>query len=134
VDRCRRLRPARDDVTEPVEKGPTIRDIYDREHSNQGEERWKERPSRLDRYRRTRYVHGMKLKTSITLEEETVAALDREAGGTTNRSRLIEQAILEFLDRRRRAARDARDLHLINRNAQELNDEMADVLDYQVRL
>ena len=76
----------------------------------------------------------MKLKTSITLEEETVAALDREAGGTTNRSRLIEQAILEFLDRRRRAARDARDLRLINRRARELNEEMADVLEYQVKL
>jgi len=47
----------------------------------------------------------MKLKTSVTLEEETVMALDREAGSGTNRSRLIEQAILEFLDRRRRAAR-----------------------------
>ena len=76
----------------------------------------------------------MRLKTSVTLEEETVAALDREAGETTNRSRLIEQAILEFLERRRRAARDTRDLDLINRNAQELNEEMADVLEYQVKL
>ena len=76
----------------------------------------------------------MRLKTSITLEEETVAALDREAGPTANRSRLIEQAILEFLDRRRRAARDARDFALINRSARELNEEMADVLDYQVKL
>ena len=75
----------------------------------------------------------MRLKTSVTLDEETVAELDREAGTTTNRSRLIETAILEFLDRRRRAARDARDLELINRSARELNDEMADVLDYQVK-
>ena len=76
----------------------------------------------------------MRLKTSVTLEEETVAALDREAGTVINRSRLIEQAILEFLDRRRRAARDTRDLNLINRSAHELNEEMADVLDYQVKL
>jgi len=76
----------------------------------------------------------MRLKTSVTLEEETVAALDREAGKATNRSRLIEQAILEFLDRRKRAARDARDLDLLNRNADRLNAEMAEVLEYQVKL
>jgi metal-responsive CopG/Arc/MetJ family transcriptional regulator len=76
----------------------------------------------------------MRLKTSVTLDEETVAELDREAGTTRNRSRLIETAILEFLERRRRATRDARDLELINRSARELNEEMADVLDYQVKL
>lgn len=87
----------------------------------------------LAAYRGWRHTLGMRLKTSITLEQETVAALDREAGDATNRSRLIEQAIVEFLDRRRRATRDARDQHLINRKAAELNEEMADVLEYQMK-
>ena len=56
-----------------------------------------------------------------------VAALDREAGEASNRSRVIELAIGEFLERRRRAAREARDLELINRRARELNAEMAEV-------
>ena len=76
----------------------------------------------------------MRMKTSVTLDKDVVVALDRAAGDSSSRSRLIERAILEFLDRRRRATRDARDLELLNRNARRLNEEMADVLDYQVRL
>ena len=76
----------------------------------------------------------MRMKTSVTLDKDVVVALDREAGDSSSRSRLIERAILEFLDRRRRAARDARDLEILNRNARRLNEEMADVLDYQVKL
>jgi metal-responsive CopG/Arc/MetJ family transcriptional regulator len=76
----------------------------------------------------------MRIKTSVTLDREVIVALDRESGETSSRSRLIEQAILEFLDRRRRAARDARDLEILNRNARRLNKEMADVLEYQVKL
>ena len=76
----------------------------------------------------------MRMKTSVTLEKDVVVALDSAAGDSSSRSRLIEQAILEFLDRRRRAARDARDLELLNRNARRLNQEMADVLGYQVKI
>ena len=76
----------------------------------------------------------MRIKTSVTLDEEVIAALDREAGDATNRSRLIEQAILDFLDRRRRAERDARDRAILDREADALNAEMADVLEYQVKL
>ena len=74
------------------------------------------------------------MKTSVTLDEETLIALDAEAGDGTSRSRLIEQAIVEFLDRRRRAARDARDRETLDKEATALNDEMADVLDYQVKI
>ena len=73
----------------------------------------------------------MRVKTSVTLDDETLAAIDRVSGETMSRSRLIEQAILEFLERRRRDEREARDLAIINQEADALNDEMADVLDYQ---
>ena len=76
----------------------------------------------------------MRVKTSVTLDEETLAALDEEAGDETNRSRLIEQAVLDFIDRRRRAARDARDREISDRESDALNEEMADVLDYQVKI
>ena len=70
----------------------------------------------------------------MTLDEETIAALDEEAGDETNRSRLIEQAVLDFIDRRRRAARDARDREILDRESEALNEEMADILDYQVKI
>jgi metal-responsive CopG/Arc/MetJ family transcriptional regulator len=73
----------------------------------------------------------MRVKTSITLPEELVRALDRAGGGQRNRSRLIEQAVRELLDARARAGRDARDVEIINRHADRLNDEAADVLGYQ---
>ena len=73
----------------------------------------------------------MKVKTSITLSEETLEAVDELAAKGGGRSRVIEMALREFLARRKRAARDARDLAVLNRDADQLNDEMADILDYQ---
>lgn len=74
----------------------------------------------------------MKLKTSVTLSEETVRALDEIAGPGGNRSRVIEEAMSEFVRRRSRELRDARDLEIINRNAERLNREVEDILAYQV--
>jgi metal-responsive CopG/Arc/MetJ family transcriptional regulator len=76
----------------------------------------------------------MRVKTSITLPEELLRSLDRSAGGLTNRSRAIEKAVRDMLETEARAARDARDVELINRHADRLNDEAADVLDYQVKI
>lgn len=74
----------------------------------------------------------MKVKTSVTLSEETLRAIDEIAGQRTSRSRVIEQAVIEHLDRRRRAKRNARDVEIINRHAARLNREMEDVLAYQI--
>ena len=73
----------------------------------------------------------MKVKTSITLAEETLAAVDELAESFGSRSGVVEHALREFLARRLRSARDARDLAVLNRDADVLNREMADVLEYQ---
>lgn len=72
----------------------------------------------------------MKGKISITLAEETLSALDEAAVGS-NRSRLIEEAVRDFLARRARAKREALELERLNRAAPALNREMDDVLAYQ---
>lgn len=59
--------------------------------------------------------------------------LDRVAGRTA-RSRVIETAVSEYLKRRARAARDARDRELLDRQAETLNEEAADALAFQVKL
>ena len=74
----------------------------------------------------------MKVKTSVTLSEETVRAIDEIAGRGRSRSRVIEEAVIEHLDRRRRVKRNARDVEIINRHAARLNREMEDVLAYQI--
>jgi metal-responsive CopG/Arc/MetJ family transcriptional regulator len=74
----------------------------------------------------------MKVKTSVTLEQNVARELDRIVGRDGSRSAVIELAVREFLERRLRVSRDAKDLRLLNRHAARLNREAADVLGYQV--
>ena len=73
----------------------------------------------------------MKVKTSITLSRAALEAVERLAAKGSSRSQVIEDAILEYVARRRRAARDRRDLKILNDVADDLNREMIDVLAYQ---
>jgi metal-responsive CopG/Arc/MetJ family transcriptional regulator len=74
----------------------------------------------------------MKVKTSITLSPDVLEAIDARAGRGRTRSEFIETALRAFLDQTRRQERDARDLDILNRRAEQLNREAADVLTYQV--
>ncbi len=76
----------------------------------------------------------MKVKTSITLSEDLLKAIDKEAGPSKNRSDFIETALWAYLEHRRREVRDAQDLEIINRHSERLNREALDVLGYQVEL
>jgi metal-responsive CopG/Arc/MetJ family transcriptional regulator len=73
----------------------------------------------------------MRVKTSVTIDERVLKAIDKAATRSRSRSRLIEDAALEFLARRARSAREARDLAILNEAAEALNREMEDVLAYQ---
>jgi metal-responsive CopG/Arc/MetJ family transcriptional regulator len=73
----------------------------------------------------------MKEKTSITLSREVLAEIDRLAGSKHSRSACIERILRRFLRERARAEAQARDLERINRSAARLNQEAADVLEYQ---
>ena len=76
------------------------------------------------------YIGGMKVKTSVTLTQELLDAISRvtDAG---NRSALIEEATWSYLRARTRAKREKRELELINKNADALNEEAIDVFEYQ---
>jgi metal-responsive CopG/Arc/MetJ family transcriptional regulator len=73
----------------------------------------------------------MRIKTSVTIDERVLRAIDKATTRTRSRSRLMEEAAREFLARRARAAREARDLAILNESAEALNREMEDVLAYQ---
>jgi metal-responsive CopG/Arc/MetJ family transcriptional regulator len=74
----------------------------------------------------------MRVKISVTLPEDLLRSLDQVAGEQGgNRSRLIEQAIRALFEAQPRADRDATDIEIINRCADRLNKEAADVLEYQ---
>ncbi len=76
----------------------------------------------------------MKIKTSITLPEEILEAVDRLAGPANNRSAVIERAVREFLASQARRQRDARDREILDKHAQRLSREAEDVLSYQVEV
>jgi predicted transcriptional regulator len=73
----------------------------------------------------------MKVKTSVTLSRTAVRALDRLAGRNGNRSAVAERAILEYARLRARADRNDRDRELIDGHADELNEELSEVLAFQ---
>lgn len=77
----------------------------------------------------------MKSKTSITLSEDLLTVVDQEAREQKqNRSEFIEEALRAFLAQLAREKKDARDLAILNRRAKALNEEAADVLEYQALL
>jgi hypothetical protein len=88
-------------------------------------------PPAIELYRILKYLSSMKIKTSITLSASTIEAVDKLAGPGMARSRVIEQAVLEFVQRRRRQLREQRDLEILNRSADRLNREIEDVLAFQ---
>ena len=47
---------------------------------------------------------------------------------------MLEEALREYLANRKRRKRDARDLEVLNSEADRLNEEALDVLDYQVEV
>ena len=76
----------------------------------------------------------MKVKTSITLSDDLIVLLDQHIGQFKNRSDLIEAAIRNYIAEIDRKEREARDIEIINRNADRLNEEAMDVLSFQVEL
>ncbi len=76
----------------------------------------------------------MKIKTSVTLSDTLIAAIDRHAGKNANRSEFIETAVRAYIAALVRRQQNRRDLAIINRRAARLNREANDVLDYQVPL
>ena len=76
----------------------------------------------------------MKVKTSITLSEDVLRAIDQISGESINRSAFIELALKDYLAKKAKKMRDQRDLGILNNSSKHLNSEAEDVLSYQVEL
>jgi metal-responsive CopG/Arc/MetJ family transcriptional regulator len=76
----------------------------------------------------------MKVKTSITLSEDLLKAIDEHTGEYKNRSEFIEDAVRAFIMKLIRRQQDSKDLEIINQHADSLNREASDVLSYQADL
>jgi metal-responsive CopG/Arc/MetJ family transcriptional regulator len=74
----------------------------------------------------------MKVKTSVSLSEACLHELDELAGKGANRSALIEEAVVEYIERRRRKARGHKDRQIIADNAKSLERDVLETLEFQV--
>jgi metal-responsive CopG/Arc/MetJ family transcriptional regulator len=73
----------------------------------------------------------MKVKISITLSKNVLREVDLLVGSNKPRSAMIEFILQEYFRERANADRQARDLVILNKAADRLNREAADVLGYQ---
>ena len=76
----------------------------------------------------------MKVKISVTLSEELIRPIDALSSQYGTRSTLIERAVRDFLATAAQRQPEARELEILNRRAEALNAEAADVLSYQLEL
>ncbi|MBN2426533.1 MAG: hypothetical protein JXR46_04490 [Calditrichaceae bacterium] len=73
----------------------------------------------------------MKIKTSLTLSEELISAIDQKSAKHKSRSDFVENALWTYLNHLIRQEKNKIDLALINEKSDFLNKEALDVLDYQ---
>ena len=73
------------------------------------------------------YHGGMRVKTSVTLPSALLEQIDRI---DSNRSAFLERAALAYLARKAKTERDAQDAAILDRVAEELN-QQSDVLEFQ---
>ncbi len=67
-------------------------------------------------------------KTSVTLPQDLLKDVNEMSKEYKNRSQFIETVLRAFITKRKREQREARDLAIINENADRLNAETADLL------
>jgi len=77
------------------------------------------------------YISSMKIKTSITLSDDLIQAIDGYTREYHTRSEFIEEAVRVFIKQLIRKQQDTRDLKIINNRADYLNKEALDVLTFQ---
>ena len=75
-----------------------------------------------------KYNHLVRVKTSVTLPDDLLLRIDR---AEPNRSAFFEKAARKYLYDIDRARRDRGDAAILEKSADRLNEEAADVLEYQ---
>lgn len=78
-------------------------------------------------------IGGMKVKTSVTLSQELLDAIERTMGQSASRSEFLERVAWKALREQWRNERDERDIAIYNAIAEgRIEYEPSDVLDYGV--
>ena len=73
----------------------------------------------------------MRVRTSVTLPKELLIKVDALAGKKHKRSEIVESALRDYVAKESRKELNQRDIEIINANADKLNEEALDTLEYQ---
>ncbi len=73
----------------------------------------------------------MRVKAVVTLPKEIMLSVDALTDKKHKRSAVIEIALRDFFHNKAKVERYRRELEIINTNAEKLNEEALDVLEYQ---
>ncbi|CAN5729613.1 hypothetical protein BH24ACI1_BH24ACI1_07780 [soil metagenome] len=73
----------------------------------------------------------MKVRTSVTLPKDLLVKVDALAGKKHKRSEIVESALRDYVAKENGKKLNRRDIEIINANADKLNEEALDTLEYQ---
>ncbi len=76
----------------------------------------------------------MKIQTSVILSENLLSTIEQLSEKDKTLSDIIEAALQSYIAKLKRAEETNNDIELINKNADYLNQESQDALQYQVEL
>ncbi len=74
---------------------------------------------------------SMKVRTSITLPEELLVKVDELAGSKNRRSKIVESALVAYVEKKTPRKRNQRDIDIINKNADLINKQVEETLEFQ---
>ncbi len=75
-----------------------------------------------------------KMKSTITISDELMNAIDQITGQKNNIENLIELLLRKYIEEEKKKRQDLNDLRILNDNSEYFNSEAKDVLTYQVSL
>jgi len=73
----------------------------------------------------------MRVRTSVTLPKELLVKVDALAGKKNGRSAIVESALVEYVAREKPKKLNRRDIDIINANADLINRQVEETLEFQ---
>ena len=73
----------------------------------------------------------MKVRTSVTLPRELLVEVDALAGKKHKRSAIVETALRDYVAKKNGNELNKRDIEIINKNAEMINKQVEETLEFQ---
>jgi metal-responsive CopG/Arc/MetJ family transcriptional regulator len=70
-------------------------------------------------------------KISVTLPQDLLKSVDELVGKTRKRSKIIEKALRDFVAKEKRSGLNKCDIEIINKNADLINKQVEETLEFQ---